>query len=319
MKKRLLAGISTAVILSSGIISSATAQAAVSHSASSSQSYKEAVKQGSLLSGKTAAYINTIKGGDISKISSSYTGLTLQVKNTEKAAGKVAGSSNRAALLNKYVKPAKIQVERTIYEVSEYRLLSSMKTNISDDNYQIDDDMNKLQRLKKRAVQIKQAGGYQALPDSVNRSLHYREADTEGSFLKTIVDSYTYLADEEGDIYTMDYIYDYFNFHKEQADLKIGQVSGASNRSALIKKYINPAKIAYERTKYEISRLRLIYKISDLADQKKIDEAKKEAEKLQRLKDRAAAIKKAGGYKDLNPQVYEYLQEDEKLALELLN
>ncbi|MCD7034504.1 hypothetical protein LRR81_09660 [Metabacillus sp. GX 13764] len=313
MKKPLLAGISSVLILSSGLFAPSAHAATATAS-----SYQEAVRQGNLLAGKTSSYATVISKGNISSISSSYDSFNAQLKKTEAAAGKVSGQTNRQKLLAKYVTPAKIQLERTIYEVSVYRLLANMNNKIDDANYEIDADMSKLQRLKKRAAQIKEAGGYKALPAQVSNTLLYNEAHTEGEYLQTITDGYTYLADEDGDIYTMDYIFDYFTHHLAVAEQKIGQTPGASNRTALAKKYTTPAKVAYERTKYEISRLRLIYTISDLADQKKIDEAKKEAAKLQRLKDRAAAIKKAGGYKPLSPQVEEYLAEDEQLALELL-
>jgi len=117
-------------------------------------------------------YTKTINSGEIYDIDAQYDNLSNQIKKTEQAIGKVPGSSTRNALLAKYVKPAKIARERVIYEVSQYRLLKSIGKNaIANKESVVTEDLKKLDRLKRRAVEIKKAGNYQSVPSLINKQL----------------------------------------------------------------------------------------------------------------------------------------------------
>lgn len=143
----------------------------------SSLAYNEAVKQGELLNSKLSEYNQVINGGNIEKINALYDTFTKQLKNEELKIGKVPGSTNRAKLNEKYVRPSKIAVERTIYEVSQFRLLNIINNLI--EQKKVNEAKSKLQvldRLKKRAVEIKRAGGYKVLPSTVDAVLRQKES-----------------------------------------------------------------------------------------------------------------------------------------------
>jgi uncharacterized protein YkwD len=117
-------------------------------------------------------FTKTINSGEIYDINAKYDKLSNQIQKTEAAIGKVSGSSTRKALQEKYVKPAKIARERVIYEVSQFRLLKGIGKNaIAGKVSVVSQDLKKLDRLKKRAIDIKKAGGYAAVPGSINKQL----------------------------------------------------------------------------------------------------------------------------------------------------
>jgi beta-lactamase superfamily II metal-dependent hydrolase len=285
----------------------------------SSSAYNEAVKQGNILSSKFSAYNQAINSGEITKINNLYDSFTNQLKVVESKIGKVSGSSNRSTLNAKYVKPAKIAIERTIYEVSQYRLLNVINTNVSAGNIgKAISDTEKLERLKKRAEDIKEAGGYAALPTNVNKTLRSSEANNQGNLVSKLLANYN-SAINSGVIWEVDSLYDTFTKQVRILESKIGQVSGSTNRTALNNKYVKPAKIAIERTIYEVSQLRLLDGIYDLIIDGKESEAEAKLKVLDRLKTRAVDIKKAGGYAALPNTINSSLVHEENYIREILN
>ncbi|WP_299087561.1 YHYH domain-containing protein [uncultured Metabacillus sp.] len=81
----------------------------------SNSAYNEAVKLGNILTSQLLSYNQAINSGEITKINNLYDSFTKQLKVVESKIGKVSGSSNRSSLNEKYVKPAKVAIERTIY------------------------------------------------------------------------------------------------------------------------------------------------------------------------------------------------------------
>lgn len=261
--------------------------------------YQDAVNQGNILKSKLTSYNQVINSGDIAKINGLYDAFTKQLKLVESKIGKVSGSSNRSSLNDQYVRPAKIAIERTIYEVSQYRLLNTINSNISSEQMnQAISNTEKLERLKKRALEIKDAGGYQQLPDDVNKSLRFIEATHQGNLLNKLLGTYN-TSINNGSIIEVNYLYDQFTKQLRITELKIGQVSGHNNRATLNDKYVKPAKVAIERTIYEVSQLRLMFDIVDLIESGQTDKIEAKFSVLERLKSRAIEIKNAGGYKTL--------------------
>ncbi|MFD2214888.1 MBL fold metallo-hydrolase [Metabacillus endolithicus] len=274
----------------------------------SNVAYQDAVNHGKVLNSKLSAYHQAINSGDIAKINGLYDAFTKQLKLVESKIGKVSGSSNRSSLNEQYVRPAKIAIERTIYEVSQYRLLSVISADIANGNIEkAISNTEKLERLKDRADEIKDAGGYQQLPSGVNKSLRASEANHQGNLLTHLLATYNE-AINSGDIYEIDFLYDQFTKQLRITELKIGQVSGPNNRTALNEKYITPAKISVERTIYEVSQLRLMYVIVDLIESGQTSEIDSKFKVLDRLKNRADEIKDAGGYKALPSIIKEDLE-----------
>lgn len=78
----------------------------------------------------------------------------------------------------KYITPAKVAVERTIYEVSQIRLMYVIVDLIeSGQTSEIDSKFKVLDRLKNRADEIKDTGGYKALPSIIKTDLESLEGD----------------------------------------------------------------------------------------------------------------------------------------------
>ncbi|MRX73668.1 hypothetical protein GJU40_16115 [Bacillus lacus] len=303
MKKALLTGISAAMLLSPfvAITAPATSAAAVTATVAASPAYKEAVTQGNVLASRVKAYSAAINSGDIVAIDALYDGVTKQLKVVESSIGKVSGAANRAELLSKYVTPAKKEIERTIYEVSQYRLVLNILMNLTEnEEYEAyDADMTKLERLKKRAVAIKEAGKYSPLHADINLDLRYLEAGAASVNLSIYDMTVEYFVDEEEEIFEAELYYDDLTRYLKQAESKIGQVPSPKARVKLLADFVQPAKVTVERVKYEVSQVRLLDKVEVLAKAGKITEAKAELAKLDRLRDRAAAIKEAGKYQAL--------------------
>lgn len=141
-------------------------------SAATDTNYANAAGAGKKLLQKTNAFNQTIGNGDLYYIDEQYDAFSAEIKKVERAIGKVSGSKNRKYLNDTYVKVAKVARERVIYEVSQYRLIAVITDSYYNSEFtKMKNDYAKLDRLKKRAVAIKQAGGYKALPASVNQEL----------------------------------------------------------------------------------------------------------------------------------------------------
>ncbi|MFD2214865.1 hypothetical protein [Metabacillus endolithicus] len=129
---------------------------------------------------KLSSFEQTINAGDIEDIHNQYDAMSNEIKKTERAIGKVSGKSNRDQLNNSYVRPAKIARERVIYEVSQYRLLLIIEKQLNEGQLdKVQSNLEKLERLKKRAVEIKEAGGYKAVPATITNTLTEWESDIE--------------------------------------------------------------------------------------------------------------------------------------------
>ncbi len=258
-----------------------------------------AEKAGSKLLSELSAYNSAINSGSISKINSLYDRLTSQLKATELATGKVSGKSNREILEAKYIRPSKIAIERTIYEVSQYRLLNDVGVLISKNKISTaEDQLSKLERLKKRSIAIKKAGNYKALPANVDRSLLALKATNEGNIMNTTLAQFNQTI-SAGKIGTINSQYDSFTKKLRATEIAIGQVYGSTNRNNLGDMYITPSKVAVERVIYEVSIYRLLNEIYWLLDDNKLNQARNEFSTLDRLKRRAIEIKKNGGYQSV--------------------
>jgi len=134
--------------------------------------HKDAEKVGSTVRMEMKKVDAAIQSGDIAKVDSLYDDLSYQIGKTERVIGKVSGKTRRTHLLESYVRPAKIARERVIYEVSQLRLMRIIQDLQSDGQYdKAQSAYEKLGRLKKRAVEIKKAGGYEALPNEISETL----------------------------------------------------------------------------------------------------------------------------------------------------
>lgn len=159
-----------------------------------------AVKVGENLKKQTAAFKSKVSVGDIYEIDRAYDAFSNNIKSVEAAIGKVSGALNRSALNKTFVVPAKIERERVIYEVSQIRLMGKISQSVNVKNFiSAKSDLAKLGRLKNRAVAIKAAGGYAALPASVNKELAWFE-----SFLSKALKN-SYLLNDKGQFIYIDY------------------------------------------------------------------------------------------------------------------
>jgi hypothetical protein len=271
-----------------------------------------ATEQGKILQQKLAQYQAAINSGDIVKINRLYDDFRKTLRNTELKIGKVPGESNRKALGQKYITPAKVAVERTIYEISQYRLLGKIEAQIRSNQMNLAEaNMAKLERLKVRAVEIKKVGNYSALPITISRTLLAREAALEGELLKKAVTEYN-AAINSGSIANVNNLYEKLSSKIKKTEKKIGLVYGSDQRKKLLSSYVTPAKIAKERTIYEVSQYRLMQTIDKLITENKLLEAKAELSKLNRLQQRASEIKQRGGYENLSAKIYTELAEFQK-------
>ncbi|WP_338781263.1 hypothetical protein [Metabacillus sp. FJAT-52054] len=154
MKK--IAGFGLGFMLAFGVLPAHEVQASTSSTA---------VQQGEKLAYQLRGFNRLIDSADTYDVNQAYDSFSRQIQTAEKAIGKVSGSSKRRALSKKYVAPAKVARERVIYEVSQYRLMKVIgKDALANRVTYVDSNLKKLDRLKKRAVEIKKAGKYKALP-----------------------------------------------------------------------------------------------------------------------------------------------------------
>lgn len=274
--------------------------------------YQDAVREGEILLKLVSKYNQAINSGNIKAVDGLYDELRSQLDFVQMEIGEVYGSANRDKLSRKYINPSKSAIERTIYEVSQLRLLGEINNSISyDDTWGAKEQMAQLNRMAKRAEQIKKSGGYKALPPSINHYLRQQEAISQGNMLLKVLASYNEAIDF-GYIDNIDGEYDYFTNEIKLTQAKIGKVYGETNRNQLNSKFIKPSKVAIERTIYEISQHRLLNKIENLLDTNQKDKAGIELSKLNRLKKRAVQIKETGGYKAIPSQIQEDLDNREQ-------
>lgn len=129
-------------------------------------------KHGAILGQYLTEFEAAIKKGNISQINSLYDRYSTKIREVEETIGKVYGPTTRRVLLDYYITPSKVAKERVIYEVSHYRLLNKIDLQIQKKQLtEANTNFGVLSRLKKRAIEIKQAGGYASLPSSINQSL----------------------------------------------------------------------------------------------------------------------------------------------------
>jgi SbsC C-terminal domain len=314
--KKLTIFVLTAGILFTPISPLATETASAAQSMSN---YDIAVQQGNNLKGMLSIYDSAINSGDIYSLDLYYDDITSGIRDLEVKIGKVQGATNRENLAKKYLVPAKIAIERTIYEVSQLRLLYTIDENIIDyDLDKAESNTAKLERLKQRAIDIKEEGGYAALPAAIDRELRSYEANSQGFLLSERLFEYADEIDYYEDIEAANQLYDNLSKQLKLTQQKIGKVSGASNREDLNEIYVLPAKMELERTIYEISQYRLLLIIEeDLYMNADTEKAQSGFAKLERLKNRAVEIKQSGGYDEL-PGIEQSLREMEQSLLDYL-
>ncbi|PGT80878.1 hypothetical protein [Bacillus sp. AFS040349] len=142
--------------------------------AASDSDYQRAVSAGEDLKKSLSKFTSYINSGNLYNVDSQYDAFTKKIQNTELLIGKVSGASKRNKLNATYVKQAKVAKERVIYEISQIRLLYKIDERFTlNQQSKAKDEYAKLNRLKKRAQEIKKAGGYASLPSSINRSLSW--------------------------------------------------------------------------------------------------------------------------------------------------
>ncbi|MEC2075363.1 hypothetical protein [Metabacillus fastidiosus] len=286
-------------------------------SAQTVSSYDAAVKQGEKVKAITSSLNTSINQGIIKKVNIDYDLLVPEVKKLEQSIGKVSGSTNRKKLEATYLVPAKVAIERVIYEVSQYRLmllLLDWRYGIGPDAAEYENMMLKLERLKERAAHIKQTGGYKELPPAIDAELRKIEAEIQGFIVDFRVDEYN-RAMNAGNLAQMNEIYDHLTKQVKLAQQRIGKVSGSKNRQKLNDEHVVPAKVIIERSIYEISQYRLLNVISNHVAKGDIESAKQGLATLERLKERAVKIKEAGGYAPLPQSIQQKLKEKEASVL----
>lgn len=269
----------------------------------------DAVGEGNYLLTLLNNFNAAISSGDIKKIDGLYDEFSSQLSYVESLIGYVYGSDQRAQLNDKYIKPAKVAKERVIYEVSQLRLLSDINYYINED-YWVDDEFAMLERLVKRAEQIKKAGGYKAIPAKVNQYLRLQDAIIQGNYLNSRT-SYFKEVINSGYISDVHYEYDDFTKQIQRTQAKIGKVYGSETRNKLDRTYVKPAIIEKERVIYEVSQYRLLQQIEDLYYSGDSSEISSLLSKLDRLQKRAIEIKAAGGYQVLPTNIDDELQQME--------
>lgn len=93
------------------------------------------------------------------ELAESYHLLSARIKKEEQLIGKVYGSETRKYMAEALIKQPKIVRETVIYEVSIYELLKDINDLIAQNNQtKAKEELQKLNRLKNRAVEIKKTG-----------------------------------------------------------------------------------------------------------------------------------------------------------------
>lgn len=264
---------------------------------SSQVSFQQAYNQGELFSEKIFTYHQAVEAGDIEKINRLYDDFTSDLKKIEQTIGKVPGYQNRKNLQRFFVHPAKVDIERTIYEVSQYRLLNKITDKIEE--HQLEDAeslMNTLDRLKKRAKEIKQVGGYKSLPRQIDKDLYLKETITQGHLVTAYTTEYKTII-ESGNLPLLNEAFLQLRSSMKQMDLLIGQIPNADTRKKLGEEIVRPAKLQLERTRYEISQYQLMKEIkNDLVSNGSKEQFDEQMAMLQRLKARTQEKNQSGFY-----------------------
>lgn len=142
-------------------------------------------KHGAILRQYLAEFEAAIKKGNISQIDGLYDRYSTKIRKVEETIGKVYGPTTRQVMLNYYITPSKVAKERVIYEVSHYRLLNKIDAQIQKKQLtEANANFGVLSRLKKRAIEIKQAGGYASVPSSINQTLAQMETTSKRNYDK---------------------------------------------------------------------------------------------------------------------------------------
>ncbi|WP_338781659.1 hypothetical protein [Metabacillus sp. FJAT-52054] len=153
--------------------------------ASAITQYSSASVQGEKLKKATEHFNSLIAAGDLNLINANYDSFTLQLKQTEALIGQVPGRLNRSNLSAQYVRPAKIAKERTIYEVSQYRLMNMIDNRFMQASLEnAGPDLAKLSRLEERSRAIKAAGNYQLLSVKTTQTLIEKRIQLENDYSK---------------------------------------------------------------------------------------------------------------------------------------
>lgn len=120
----------------------------------------DAIKTGDELNDAKAnlqSYINSEEMSD--ELEKVYDELSAEIRRTERAIGRVYGPSQRSLVGDKYILPAKIARETLIWEVTRYKLMKEMESEIANDQLEmVEENFALLNRLERRSVEIKEAG-----------------------------------------------------------------------------------------------------------------------------------------------------------------
>lgn len=108
----------------------------------------------------TAALAEHVEAGEITdETVEVYNNLSATIRKAERVIGKIYGSEVRDALLSTYLLDAKFAREAVIYEVSQYNLMGEIAEQVAAGKLETAaDNFKVLERLKTRAVEIKEAG-----------------------------------------------------------------------------------------------------------------------------------------------------------------
>ncbi|UHA61422.1 hypothetical protein KDJ21_007125 [Metabacillus litoralis] len=148
------------------------------------------------LADATEALQADVEAGEITaEVVENYNTLSAAIKKAERTIGKVRGEAVREAFQEGFLLDAKLARESVIYEVSQFNLLTQINADIAAGNTaNVEADLAKLDRLKERAVEIKEAGKalypdrtdvYPALP-AIETQLRTTETATVVAYEETL-------------------------------------------------------------------------------------------------------------------------------------
>ncbi|MCM3410261.1 hypothetical protein KDJ21_008490 [Metabacillus litoralis] len=279
---------------------------------SSQVTFQQAYKQGEVFSEKILTYYRAVEAGDIEKINHLYDDFTSDLKKIEQTIGKVPGYQNRKNLQRWFVHPAKVDIERTIYEVSQYRLLDKVTDKVEADQLEAAESLlDKLDRLKKRGKEIKQTTGYKSLPRQIYNDLYLKETVTQGHLVTAYTKKYKTIIDS-GNLPLLNDSFLQLRSSMKQMDLLIGQIPNADTRKKFGEEIVRPAKLQLERTRYEISQYQLMETIkNDLITNGSKEQYEEQMAMLQRLKARTEEKNQSGTYEAV-PQIEKALRKYEQ-------
>ncbi|UPG65547.1 hypothetical protein [Metabacillus endolithicus] len=115
---------------------------------------------GELAEATTPVY-DFVQSGEVitEDVAAQYDTLSAAIKKAERTIGKVRGEAVREAFQEGFLLDAKLTREAIIFEVSQFNLLNQINADIAAGNTaNVEADLAKLDRLKERAVGIKEAG-----------------------------------------------------------------------------------------------------------------------------------------------------------------